>query len=155
MQGAGGFSGGGFTMDDIFSQFGDLFESWGMGGHMGGSFYRTEDHIRHRRYGRHNKTRTTKQRGKSMKNIITNIKIYSLLGLGYVLTIAAAFFALGVFIIEHLFLIVLRPRKTARLFKYYSMAQEIVLWNKVKEDPIEITVRKKLAEKRKTKGRAK
>lgn len=90
-----------------------------------------------------------------MKNIITNIKIYSLLGLGYVLTIAAAFFALGVFIIEHLFLIVLRPRKTARLFKYYSMAQEIVLWNKVKEDPIEITVKKKLAEKRKTKGRAK
>ena len=39
MQGAGGFSGGGgFTMEDIFSQFGDLFESWGMGGGMGGHF---------------------------------------------------------------------------------------------------------------------
>ena len=36
MSGAGGFSGGGFTMEDIFSQFGDLFESWGMGGGMGG-----------------------------------------------------------------------------------------------------------------------
>ncbi len=36
MSGAGGFSGGNFSMDDIFSQFGDLFESWGMGGGMGG-----------------------------------------------------------------------------------------------------------------------
>lgn len=36
MSGAGGFSGGGFTMEDIFSQFGDLFESWGVGGNMGG-----------------------------------------------------------------------------------------------------------------------
>lgn len=90
-----------------------------------------------------------------MKNIITNIKIYSLLGLGYVLTIAAAFFALGVFVVEHVFLIILRPRKTARLFKYYSMAQEIVLWNKVKEDPIEITVKKKLAERKQAKRKAK
>ena len=33
--GAGGFSGGGdFDMNDIFSHFGDLFESWGMGGHF-------------------------------------------------------------------------------------------------------------------------
>ena len=38
MGGAGGFSGGGFSMEDIFSQFGDLFESWGMGGSMGGGF---------------------------------------------------------------------------------------------------------------------
>lgn len=38
MQGAGGFSGGGFTMEDVFSQFGDLFESWGMGGNFGGHF---------------------------------------------------------------------------------------------------------------------
>ncbi|MCQ2342735.1 MAG: molecular chaperone DnaJ [Paludibacteraceae bacterium] len=36
MSGAGGFSGGGFSMEDIFSQFGDLFESWGVGGNMGG-----------------------------------------------------------------------------------------------------------------------
>lgn len=36
MSGAGGFSGGNFSMDDIFSQFGDLFESWGMGSGMGG-----------------------------------------------------------------------------------------------------------------------
>jgi len=36
MGGAGGFSGGGFSMEDVFSQFGDLFESWGMGGNMGG-----------------------------------------------------------------------------------------------------------------------
>jgi molecular chaperone DnaJ len=39
MQGAGGFSGGGaFSMEDIFSQFGDLVESWGMGSNMGGHF---------------------------------------------------------------------------------------------------------------------
>lgn len=31
--GAGGFSGGGFSMEDIFSQFGDIF-----GGHFGGGF---------------------------------------------------------------------------------------------------------------------
>lgn len=37
MSGAGGFGGGAnFDMNDIFSQFGDLFESWGMGGHGGG-----------------------------------------------------------------------------------------------------------------------
>ena len=30
---AGGFGGGGFTMEDIFSQFGDIF-----GGHFGGGF---------------------------------------------------------------------------------------------------------------------
>ena len=33
MGGAGGFSGGGFDMNDIFSMFGDIF-----GGHMGGGF---------------------------------------------------------------------------------------------------------------------
>lgn len=32
----GGFSGQGMDMNDIFSQFGDLFESWGMGGGRGG-----------------------------------------------------------------------------------------------------------------------
>lgn len=36
--GAGGFSGQGMDMNDIFSQFGDLFESWGMGGGFGGGF---------------------------------------------------------------------------------------------------------------------
>lgn len=37
MGGAGGFNGGqGMNMEDIFSQFGDLFESWGVGG--GGHF---------------------------------------------------------------------------------------------------------------------
>ena len=36
MGGAGGFSGQGMNMEDIFSQFGDLFEQWGMGG--GGGF---------------------------------------------------------------------------------------------------------------------
>ncbi len=36
MGGAGGFSGGFSSMEDIFSQFGDLFESWGMDGSMGG-----------------------------------------------------------------------------------------------------------------------
>jgi len=35
--GAGGMGGGFSSMEDIFSQFGDLFESWGMGG-MGGHF---------------------------------------------------------------------------------------------------------------------
>ncbi|MBR6116054.1 MAG: molecular chaperone DnaJ [Paludibacteraceae bacterium] len=43
MQGMGGFSGGGMTMEDIFQQFGDVFASAGfdfrdfMGGHGGGS----------------------------------------------------------------------------------------------------------------------
>ena len=36
MGGAGGFSGQGMNMEDIFSQFGDLFEQWGMGD--GGGF---------------------------------------------------------------------------------------------------------------------
>lgn len=33
--GAGGFSGGGMTMDDIFSQFGDIFSGFGFGGFGG------------------------------------------------------------------------------------------------------------------------
>ena len=33
--GGGGFGGGGFSMEDIFSQFGDIF-----GGHFGGGFWR-------------------------------------------------------------------------------------------------------------------
>ncbi len=38
--GAGGFGGGqGMNMEDIFSQFGDLFESWGMGGGSFSSFF--------------------------------------------------------------------------------------------------------------------
>jgi len=36
MSGAGGFSGGGFTMDDIFSRFGDLFGEGFGGGFTGG-----------------------------------------------------------------------------------------------------------------------
>ena len=39
MSGVGGFSGGDFSMQDIFSQFGDLFESWGMGGGNFSSFF--------------------------------------------------------------------------------------------------------------------
>ena len=39
MGGAGGFSSGGFSMEDIFSQFGDLFESWGMSGGGFSSFF--------------------------------------------------------------------------------------------------------------------
>ncbi len=35
--GAGGFGGQGMDLNDIFSQFGDLFESWGMGSFFGGS----------------------------------------------------------------------------------------------------------------------
>ena len=31
MGGASGFGGGGMNMEDIFSQFGDLFSEWGMG----------------------------------------------------------------------------------------------------------------------------
>jgi len=34
--GAGGFGGGGMTMDDIFSQFGDIFSGFGFGGGFGG-----------------------------------------------------------------------------------------------------------------------
>ena len=36
MNGAGGFSGAGMSMDDIFSQFGDIFEGFGFGGFGGG-----------------------------------------------------------------------------------------------------------------------
>ena len=37
--GAGGFNGGaGMNMEDIFAQFGDLFESWGMGGNFSSFF---------------------------------------------------------------------------------------------------------------------
>ncbi len=37
--GVGGAAGGGFTnMEDVFSQFGDLFESWGMGGSFSSFF---------------------------------------------------------------------------------------------------------------------
>ncbi len=36
MEGAGGFSGGGFSMDDIFSHFGDIFGGFGFGGFGGG-----------------------------------------------------------------------------------------------------------------------
>jgi len=39
MGGAGGFSGGFTNMEDIFSQFGDLFESWGVGGSGFSSFF--------------------------------------------------------------------------------------------------------------------
>ena len=39
MSGAGGFSGGDFSMQDIFAQFGDLFESWGMGNGSFSSFF--------------------------------------------------------------------------------------------------------------------
>ena len=39
MGGAGGFSGGGMNMEDIFSQFGDLFSEWGMGGGGFSSFF--------------------------------------------------------------------------------------------------------------------
>ena len=39
MGGAGGFGGGGMNMEDIFSQFGDLFSEWGMGGGGFSSFF--------------------------------------------------------------------------------------------------------------------
>ena len=38
MGGAGGFSGQGMSMDDIFSQFGDLFADFGFGSFFGGGF---------------------------------------------------------------------------------------------------------------------
>ena len=39
MGGASGFGGGGMNMEDIFSQFGDLFSEWGMGGGGFSSFF--------------------------------------------------------------------------------------------------------------------
>ncbi len=36
-EGAGGFSGGGMSMDDIFGSFGDIFSNFGFGGFSGGS----------------------------------------------------------------------------------------------------------------------
>ena len=38
MDGAGGYSGQGMSMDDIFSQFGDLFADFGLGSIFGGGF---------------------------------------------------------------------------------------------------------------------
>ena len=38
MSGAGGYSGQGMSMDDIFSQFGDLFADFGLGSIFGGGF---------------------------------------------------------------------------------------------------------------------
>lgn len=38
MGGAGGYSGQGMSMDDIFSQFGDLFADFGLGSFFGGGF---------------------------------------------------------------------------------------------------------------------
>ena len=38
MSGAGGFSGQGMSMDDIFSHFGDLFADFGLGSFFGGGF---------------------------------------------------------------------------------------------------------------------
>ena len=38
MSGAGGYSGQGMSMDDIFSQFGDLFADFGLGNIFGGGF---------------------------------------------------------------------------------------------------------------------
>ena len=38
MNGAGGYSGQGMSMDDIFSQFGDLFADFGLGSIFGGGF---------------------------------------------------------------------------------------------------------------------
>ena len=38
MSGAGGYSGQGMSMDDIFSQFGDLFADFGLGSFFGGGF---------------------------------------------------------------------------------------------------------------------
>ena len=40
MSAGGGFGAGGFTMDDIFSRFGDMFESWGFGSSFGSTFGR-------------------------------------------------------------------------------------------------------------------
>ncbi|MBP5241456.1 MAG: DnaJ domain-containing protein, partial [Bacteroidales bacterium] len=38
MSGAGGFSGQGMSMDDIFSHFGDIFADFGLGSIFGGGF---------------------------------------------------------------------------------------------------------------------
>ena len=44
----------------------------------------------------------------------------------YLIVELACFFALAVFIIQHIVFIIVSPRKTARLFKYYSIAQSAV-----------------------------
>ena len=44
----------------------------------------------------------------------------------YLIVELACFFALAVFIIQHIVFIIVSPHKTARLFKYYSIAQSAV-----------------------------
>lgn len=44
----------------------------------------------------------------------------------YLILVLAALFTLAVFCFQHIILIIVSPTKTARLFKYYSLAQDCV-----------------------------
>lgn len=47
----------------------------------------------------------------------------------YLIVVISAVFALVVFFIQHLIMIIISPTKTATLFKFYSLAQDIVFDN--------------------------
>lgn len=44
----------------------------------------------------------------------------------YIILVVASLFALSVFFIQHVIMIIVSPSRTARLFKYYSLAQDTV-----------------------------
>lgn len=63
---------------------------------------------------------------KIIKNIFMYLAFPVFLIGAYLIVELACFFALAVFIIQHIVFIIVSPHKTARLFKYYSIAQSAV-----------------------------
>ena len=63
---------------------------------------------------------------KIIKNIFLYLALPVFIIAAYIVVELACFFALGVFIIQHIVFIIVSPHKTARLFKYYSIAQSAV-----------------------------
>ena len=63
---------------------------------------------------------------KIIKNIFLYLALPVFIIAAYIVVELACFFALGVFIIQHIVFIIVSPHKAARLFKYYSIAQRAV-----------------------------
>ena len=63
---------------------------------------------------------------KIIKNIFMYLAFPVFLIGAYLIVELACFFVLAVFIIQHIVFIIVSPHKTARLFKYYSIAQSAV-----------------------------
>lgn len=63
---------------------------------------------------------------KIIKNIFLYLALPVFIIAAYIVVELACFFALGVFIIQHIVFIIVSPHKAARLFKYYTIAQSAV-----------------------------